>query len=64
MIALTDVTGEGGRWVGGALRGGGGRDGMSPQQDGSSRKHGVEIDIILGYYFMEMLLEFDKDKVL
>lgn len=36
---------------------------MSPQQDGSSRKHGVEIDIILGYYFMEMLLEFDKDEV-
>lgn len=54
----------GGRWVGGCSAGGGGRDGMSPQQDGSSRKHGVEIDIILGYYFMEMLLEFDKDKVL
>lgn len=63
MSALTDVTGEGGRWVGGCYVGGG-RDGMSPQQDGSSRKHGVEIDIILGYYFMEMLLEFDKDKVL
>lgn len=63
MIALTDVTGEGGRRVGGCSEGGRG-DGMSPQQDGSSRKHGVEIDIILGYYFMEMLMEFDKDKVL
>lgn len=62
MIALTDVAGKGGRRVGGCSEGGG--DGMSPQQDGSSRKHGVEIDIILGYYFMEMLLEFDKDKVL
>lgn len=63
MIALTDVTG-GGRPAGRGVLCGRGGDGMSPQQDGSSRKHGVEIDIILGYYFMEMLLEFDKDKVL